>query len=59
MLNAVLNKLLLNYLEMLPDLSLSSLIEQLHIEYKEKTLTEYFQELINAKQQKGEDFHIS
>ena len=27
----------------------------MRIEYKEKTPTEYFQELINAKQQKGED----
>ena len=54
-LNAVSDKLLRNYLEMLPDLSLTSLTEQLRIEYKEKTPTEYFQELINAKQQKGED----
>ena len=40
---------------MLPNLSLSTLTEQLRIEYKEKTPTEHFQELINAKQQKGED----
>ena len=40
---------------MLPNLSLSTLTEQLRIEYKENTPTEYFQELIIAKQQKGED----
>ena len=54
-LNAVSDKLLRNYLEMLPNLSLSTLTEQLRIEYKENTPTEYFQELIIAKQQKGED----